>query len=420
MTINDIIASIEQSIQRLVAQSAFVDRLNEEPISAGDNVVVNNSFVYRDVKTVKSEKYLALSVDDQKALQPRASIATGLRINLDLKRLGKKSQNFTLMPLEDAVKDEIAHLGELLFILIGEIEDATVLTQEVDHSEFESLIWDPAAAQSVTLDGKRIIVGDTYDEEPLSQAISDHYQAIGKEIPDCLLDALGVALDKLQDGATARLLLPTAGGTIGPGITDSIIEVLKEQRSQYATSLARIGGDPKDEAAAMNEILRIAYNFASDATTYLSLIVSVCDLKPIVLWGTIAEHFALSEAFKRLPWTRSRNKPSLKNYTLTISDARNSAFHNLFPFRKSLNLALPQSALQDAQLRIFSEHTKKKDNKLNYMDRELVDILLEFTRARERRVPPRFWRQNLAVMDATIDLFLQTSRVLKSLHEVRG
>lgn len=166
----------------------------------------------------------------------------------------------------------------------------------------------------------------------------------------------------------------------------------------------------------INEILRIAYNFASDATTYLNLIVSICDLKPIVLWGTIAEHIALSEAFKQLPWTRSRNKPSMKNYTLTISDARNSAFHNLFPFRKSLQLTLPQSALQNAELRIFSEHGKKKDNRLSFQDRELIDLLTEFTRARERRVASRFWQQNLAVMDATIALFSATNSFLKTLY----
>jgi hypothetical protein len=197
-------------------------------------------------------------------------------------------------------------------------------------------------------------------------------------------------------------------------MTDNIVEVLKEQRDEYAKALSQLTRQRSGAPTALNDILRIAYNFASDATMFLRLIVSICDLKPLILWGTIAEHHKLSESFKRLPWTRSLNKPSLRNYISTISDARNSAFHNLFPFRKSLSATLPESALQHASLRIFSEHGKKKQNQLDYQDRELLEVLFEFTRARERRAPIRFWQQNLEVMNNAIDLFDQTSKFLKT------
>jgi hypothetical protein len=107
--------------------------------------------------------------------------------------------------------------------------------------------------------------------------------------------------------------------------------------------------------------------------------------------------------------------PSLGNYQRTIADARNSAFHNLFPFRKSLSVPLPEAALGTPELRIFSEHTKKSENQLTYRDKELVDVLLEFTRARERRVSLSFWEKNLAVMDAAILLFQRTNEFLKAL-----
>jgi len=35
----------------------------------------------------------------------------------------------------------------------------------------------------------------------------------------------------------------------------------------------------------------------------------------------------------------------MKNYVESISDTRNSAFHNLFPFRKSLSVHLTNQAL---------------------------------------------------------------------------
>ena len=152
-------------------------------------------------------------------------------------------------------------------------------------------------------------------------------------------------------------------------------------------------------------------------TNLIRLIVSICDLKPIILWGTIAEHFALSEEFRQLPWTRSHDKPSLKNYEYIISNSRNRTFHNLFPFRKTLKVSLSNSAIQKPELLIFSEFGQKKNNKLSYHDKELVDILTKFTRAREQRVSDHFWQQNLKVMDAAIELFKKTSTFLKILHK---
>lgn len=109
----------------------------------------------------------------------------------------------------------------------------------------------------------------------------------------------------------------------------------------------------------------------------------------------------------------------MKNYVETISDARNSAFHNLFPFRKSLNVQLTGSALAGAELRIFSEHGRKKDNVLSYRDKPLVDVLTVFTRARERRVTTRFWKQNLEVMAEAVGLFEATDRFVKAVHAAR-
>lgn len=263
-------------------------------------------------------------------------------------------------------------------------------------------------------------VKETHDEETLWQAVAQHFKDKNQEIPGGLREAFGVTLDKLQDEGVAELQIPSLGSSLQRGISDAIIEVLTQQRSEYAAALARLDKKGDSDAGALNEILRIAYNFSSDATGYLNLVVSICDLKPIVLWGTIAEHYALSEAFRLLPWTRSRNKPSLKNYGLTISDARNSAFHNLFPFKKALNVNLPSAALRGAELRLFSEHAKKKDNQLSYHDKPLVDVLVEFTRARERQVSKHFWQQNLQVMDSTIALFLATNEFIKILHASVG
>jgi hypothetical protein len=252
-------------------------------------------------------------------------------------------------------------------------------------------------------------VRQTHDEEQLWHRLLQIVTPDDDET-EPLRDAFGAALDKLQDQAIARVSVPTRGSAPSAGMTDAILDVLRNERAQYAAALIATGG------AVSNDVLRIAYNFASDATTYLRLIVSVCDLKPLVMWPAIAVHHRLSEAFKALPWSRSRKKPSLKNYHDTIADARNAAFHNLFPFRKSLIVSLSDEALRSAELRMFAEHGKKKANELRFRDKELVDVLLEFTRARYRVVSDTFWQRNLEVMDATLALFERTNAVLKSLR----
>lgn len=417
-TINDIVAAITGEVTRLADDAAFNRWRGAQTFSSEGLVVINNSFVFRDVNTSKAGDYLALTVGENGGLGSPPVIASGLRINLDFKYLSPTSSLPVTRTLAAAVRDGLARLGELLFILIGEIDDNRILSEVLNHDEFDDVLWTPALGDVIVVDGRRLNVGQVHDEDALWNGVHEHYRTLGQPVPDGLRDAVGVALDKLQQNAVADVQIPRPGQSAQRGITDSIVAVLKGQMAEYHAALARLVASPAD-AVSQNEILRLAYNFASDATGYLRLIVSICDLKPLVLWGTISHHVALSEAFRELPWTRSRNKPSLKNYIDTISDARNSAFHNLFPFRKSLNVRLTRDALAEPELVIFSEHGKKKDNALSYRDKPLVDVLTEFTRARERRVTTRFWQQNEEVMARTIALFEATSAFVRLLHRVR-
>lgn len=412
---------MEESINRLLLDKHFKQWLDEQHLRDGDVVLINNSFVFREgVRTAKNDLYIYVPVGEDGQLSHHPGILRGPKINSNFKAIASKSSNISdMITLDSGVKKESSALGAFVFILISLIDDTVKNECELNHSAIDRVVWDPTKKEISNVVGKTVFIKDTYDEEAVWSAVEDYYSKQNAFPPDGLKEALGVALDKLQDEAVANLHLPKKSGSSDGGMTDCIIDVLMDQRSQYKAALDRCKGDPERDAGAFNELLRIAYNFSSDATTYLRLIVSICDLKPIVLWGTIYEHYQLSEAFRLLPWARSRNKPSLKNYIDTIADARNSSFHNLFPFRKSLNFRLPISALEDANLRIFSEHGKKKDNQLHYQDQELVDVLLEFTRARERRVTSRFWKQNLEVMDATIKLFANTAAFLKALYRAK-
>jgi len=67
-------------------------------------------------------------------------------------------------------------------------------------------------------------------------------------------------------------------------------------------------------------------------------------------------------------------------------------------------------------LRLFPEYAVRgSEETLDYEDRALVELLTDFTRVSERSVSPQFWRRNIAVMEATIDLLSRTSLALKLL-----
>jgi len=419
VAVSTVCAEIRQSVSRLLECQGFQLWLENEKPEPGDHIVINNSFVFRDVKTVKSRRYLCLLVGDNGSVTPEPQIASGVRLNSDFKRSSVRSQHLPrVIGLGQAVSEEMLNVGQILFLLIGQVQDHATLTEPIDHVAFESILWDPSLTVPIHVSEQHIAVREIHDEESIWHAVEEHFRSKGQELPSGLREAIGVTLDKLQDQAVAEVEIPPSGTRPGNGITDAIVQILREQRDHYADALARYTSS--QDPSTLNEILRIAYNFASDGTQYIRLIVSICDLKPLVLWGTIAEHYALSEAFRYLPWTRSRNKPSLKNYEHSISDARNSAFHNLFPFRMTLKVPLPDTALRAAELRIFSEYRHRKENQLTYQDKELVDVLTQFTRAQEQRVSNHFWDQNLKVMEATIALFARTSEFLKVLHAEIG
>jgi hypothetical protein len=412
-------ASAEQLIQRSIQE--FISRAGVSPtdkelaFASNDILLINNSFIYREkktIKTTKNNKYVCTHVTGSGKFSRSPRVATGMNINSDFKRIPAKDANkFDIIALREALESELYSMGSLVFILIGQIDNSIVNRCTIPNSDYSELVWDPSSNVPVTVVSPTITIADASEEAEVWSEIEREFSRLGVDIPNGLHDAFAIAIEKLKDEAVASLVLPVPGFVHSPNMTESIVHVLKDQRDEYADALA----ESRKHKLVLNDILRIAYNFASDAITYIRLIVSICDLKPVVLWGTMDKHFALAESLRNLPWHRNRNKPALSNYRTTIADARNSAFHNLFPFRKSLDVALPEDSLQEVKMRIFSEHTKKNQNVLIYQDKELVDLLFEFTRARERQVSLEFWERNLDVMNATIDLFDATSDFLVAL-----
>ena len=164
MPIDDIISDIESSVSRLVTQPVFIEWLGKNAVEGGDYVVINDSFVYRATSTVKSQKHLVLRADQNGILEPQQLITEGLRFNLDFKHFGKRAPKPPVSTLEEAASEEVVSLGELLFILIGEIHDTTVLEETIGHADFDTMYWDPNATDSVEIANRLITVRDVHDE----------------------------------------------------------------------------------------------------------------------------------------------------------------------------------------------------------------------------------------------------------------
>lgn len=262
---------IRESADRLKNHTKFMEMLDPEKNHPGDIVLINNSFVFRDVKTTKSDKYLSFLINQSPA-EPTLNVASGHRFNTDFKKIASNSSNMPdISSLEEAVNSQIEHLGYLVFLLIGEVQDNEVVEATLNNSAFRKVIWDPTISQDATVGEDQIVVKSTEDEEAVWKAVIKQYTATVTEVPDGLRDALGVALDKLQDQAVARVRIPQPGQDAAFGITDAVLEVLREQRGEYSRAVSTLNQNGTTSESALNDVLRIAYNFASDATGFCAL-----------------------------------------------------------------------------------------------------------------------------------------------------
>ena len=398
--------AIEKGIGTITRGAEFTQWSSSE-IPAGEGIAaINNSFIYRDlVKTTKNEQYLCVSLEDGKVVSGTASVARPQAFNSDFKFVKSSSKVMPeIQPLEAAVTAEVSALGQLVFVLVGEIEDV-VCDTEVDHSYAHTLVFDPKqkeVARIVTMgdDQKSIVVNQLFDPGTAWTEIEAVIEReIGKET-EGFQAAFSTAFDKLQQQAQSRLVFPSFDAPKSrSSFLSRVRSSVKEQRRLYEDALRKTERAKTTQAAHLNEVLRIAYNFADDAINVLALLMSVFDLKGIISWCTLPQHLDLAEAFRELPWTKVKGKPSLKRYQEIINGARNRAFHNLLGFDRSIFSDLTGVAVKARSLTLLPSHTRRKGYvAFDYEDRELVEVLSQLTLAPETAVSMEFWKRNANVM----------------------
>jgi hypothetical protein len=409
-----VVTQVKQAVNDLTKRTEFRDWLKQQKLGEG-LVLINNSFVYRDTKTTKSSFYLGIPISTAgKPDIERVAVTHGHDINSDLKFVAIKDKNFP--PAEDldvAIKRELKKLGSVVMVLVGEIDDSVKSSEEVGHKLFSEIVLDPTAKALLSVKGGVITIQSAADEEQLWVELQNIH---GQPLPIDLMTPFATAVDKLRKREYAILRLPMPGAKLKDALLETFSRALQDTITEYDQSLHVSKGLPAPHTNEFNNLLRIAYNFASDAVPMIRLLISICDLKPVVRWCTTDEWFGLTDAFKNLPWSKLKHKPSLDTYQQTINAARNRAFHHLLPVNKTLQVELDGTTLGMFRLRLFSEYAARRSaEKFDYEDKILVDILTDFTRAGEKAVSAQFWHRNRAVMAATVDLLSRTSATLKLL-----
>lgn len=231
--------------------------------------------------------------------------------------------------------------------------------------------------------------------------------------------AIGSAYDAMLDDVTTDVSLP--GGEVrdrNETILGKIVLSLQNQAAEYRRVLVVLERGSEDPHA-LNEVLRIAYNFSADVLPLISLFVSICDLNPLVFWCTLLEQWALHRAFASLPWAALGRKEKLEEYRSIVSQARSHAFHHVLPFDSTMEVDLSSSDVRAEKIRLFVPFGQKEGRGVHLRDQKLAEVLSEFSRAKERPVSQIFWKANLGVMEAACKLAYEVMSALILIHGAR-
>ncbi|TCN54651.1 hypothetical protein D0809_18460 [Flavobacterium circumlabens] len=409
--IANLCSQIINEINIITGTKIFEDWLENENLSstASQFIAFNNSFIFRDnIKTIKSQKYLAFDVSNTgKFTTKKIYVIEGINFHSHFK-IFTLANTHKKTSLSDAVKIEIKEIGEVIYTIVGEIQDINIISESIGDSRIKKITLDPNSINNFEIKDEEIIIKDYVNREWIWSEIKQHYDANNWPITDNLPGLVDKAITNFQSNAYSTLIIPKTFSPANLYLLDKISLVINDHLKTYQKNILNIDNDSQ----AMIEILRISYNFVSDVNKLLSLVINLCDLKPIILWLTISKYITLDNTFKDLPFGFSKKKASLLDYERVIKNARNKSFHQLFPFNKSLKFEL--ESLKEVSVTIFSNFTKKDGNKMTYKDQELYDLLRGFTRVNEEVVSSNFWIKNEYVMQAVYELIDATSQSIKN------
>lgn len=387
-----------QAVSGILGSQTFADWVKREQPQVGDLMVFNNSFLYREnlTGTTKSKKYLCVTLHP--SAEPAILHIDG-RINSTFKRIpSRQVDKYRKDELRPSITQEMADLGTIVFSLVGRIGDDQPASIDLPTATgFGALQYEPGQTETAELRDASVLINRLDDIDVVWQAIARKCADV--EMPsDGLAESFEKAFSDLREAAGRPIDIDDIAAD-APSILSEVATGIHDQVAAYETALSSHLANP-DDLEALNEVMRIAYNFADGAKELIALVIGITDLKPLLSWLTIDAQVELAERFGDLPFALvGKTKPSLEKYRSLVAGARNRAFHDLFAFGRPFRVPLRSDAFQAAALHLFREY-RRGGPALEFKDRQLVELLQGFTRAAERPVPLGFWEQDLAVMKA--------------------
>lgn len=370
----------------------------------GDVILVNNSFLYRNkavVKTTKSPLYLAVCLGgDLRPDYSTVGIAEAKSFNTEVKveRINSTTCS-TLTGLPTAVSHQLDDLGDLLFILLSQLEP-TGAKVSMQIKDFGVLRYDPHQTDPITITSANppdIVTNQFADVDRLWSAFFEAYWT-RKGVPPSDADArvtriktsLVSAAAKLHDSVhySASLAIPGGRLNLRRTLLGQICCGIADNAHTYSDALRR-AGTPPYAAEVRREMLRLAYNFATQVEDITALLISLCDLKPVLWWLTLDMHMRFARTVSEIPWSVESTKPSLARYRDSVAGARNRTFHALYAIDRPVTVDLAAVHLHPIQVTLFPRYPIEA-GELEYQDKELIAVLRRFHHTPEFPVSDRF------------------------------
>jgi hypothetical protein len=387
------------------------------------NLVINGSFLYRDksVRTNQSPRRLLarLIAAGKRVRSESISVIDNETMKLHYRMIALP-EVARVTPLPAGIAQELATSGDLLFTLLGKMKGVRPQVQKIDSSKVHQVCLTPSlTGVDLQKSGDGIYsMRKVLPIEELLEFIYKDLEGQGGISPEDR-GAIGSAYDKMLDEVTTEVSVPS--GEVqdrNETILGRIVISLRQQADQYRAALAVLQTG-SNAPQALNEVLRIAYNFSADVLPLISLFVSICDLKPLVFWCTLLEQWALHQAFASLPWAALGRKEKLEEYKSIVSQARSQAFHHVLPFDSTVEIDLSTLDVRAEKIRLFVPFGQKEGRGVHLRDQKLAEVLAEFSRPKERPVSQIFWKANHAVMQAACKLSEQVLAALILIHDAR-
>jgi len=419
-------SKVAEAVGAVIQTIAKTDSSPLEAVSHSTDrhLAFNSSFLYRDKRTVKTlqspRRLVTKMISSGKQLR-----TDGIWIvdDLSLKahyRIFSAEDISDRTPISDAIAEELGSIGDLIFVLIGTVKGLRPSVTHIDGGPVTELRLTPSITQQI----ERVEVGIYALKKivPIEELLAEigHDSEAQGGLTETERRKIADAYDELLDGAITDVVIPTRK-TVKPKetILGQIVNSVRGQTTEYHAALKALQSGGAD-SQALNEVLRIAYNFSTDVLPLIFLFMSICDLKPIVFWCTVDKHWALYRAFASLPWSALGRKEKLEEYESIVAQARNHAFHHVLPFEATVEVDLSHFNVRAERMRLFSTFGQKQGRGIRLRDQELADVLANFSRAKERPVSLLFWEQNLNVMEAACELAQAILDVLILMHAARA